>query len=207
MKSRSSRFYFAASLLLGIAIVSAFAISESVSAGLRSLVGAQPMVTRTWDGGGATDNWTEAANWSGDVAPTGGDAVVFDGTSAKNAVVDTDFSVASVQIIAGYTGTISQGNSDLTVGGIYEQLSGSYVGGNGVLTIASTFTLNGGSFTAPTGTLNFPSAVTIASGATFNPNGGTVAFVGVGNQNLSIPGGFSLNNVIVNKASNTGLFL
>src|SRR5215218_1766759 len=28
----------------------------------------------TWDGGGNNNNWTTAANWVGDVAPTGGAA-------------------------------------------------------------------------------------------------------------------------------------
>lgn len=37
--------------------------------------------TRTWDGGGATNNWSEAANWSGDTVPDAGDDVVFDTTS------------------------------------------------------------------------------------------------------------------------------
>src|SRR5262245_54450636 len=31
----------------------------------------------TWDGGGADNKWTTAANWAGDVAPKGGDELVF----------------------------------------------------------------------------------------------------------------------------------
>src|SRR5262245_25659001 len=33
----------------------------------------------TWDGGGSDNNWTTAANWAGDVAPTpnAGDILVF----------------------------------------------------------------------------------------------------------------------------------
>src|SRR5687768_13075901 len=31
----------------------------------------------TWDGGGADDNWTTAANWAGDVAPQPGDDIVY----------------------------------------------------------------------------------------------------------------------------------
>src|SRR5262245_25340272 len=31
----------------------------------------------TWDGGGADNHWTTAANWVGDVAPQAGDDVVF----------------------------------------------------------------------------------------------------------------------------------
>ena len=34
--------------------------------------------TRTWDGGGADNNWATAANWNGpDIAPVGGDSVAF----------------------------------------------------------------------------------------------------------------------------------
>ncbi len=33
-----------------------------------------------WDGGGANNNWTTAANWVGDLAPVAGDALVFAGT-------------------------------------------------------------------------------------------------------------------------------
>src|SRR5258708_4703611 len=38
-------------------------------------------VNRTWDGGGLTNNWSEAANWSGDIVPGSGDIAIFDGTS------------------------------------------------------------------------------------------------------------------------------
>src|SRR6476661_1563907 len=31
----------------------------------------------TWDGGGADNHWTTAANWAGDVAPQAGDDLVF----------------------------------------------------------------------------------------------------------------------------------
>src|SRR3954464_9544422 len=35
--------------------------------------------TVVWNGGGADDNWTTAANWVGGAAPVAGDVVVFDG--------------------------------------------------------------------------------------------------------------------------------
>ena len=66
---------------------------------------AQPTsaLNRTWDGGGATQNWSDAANWSGDVIPGSGDIAVFDGTSTKNAIIDPAFagSIAGIQINAG----------------------------------------------------------------------------------------------------------
>lgn len=40
--------------------------------------------TRTWDGGGTTNNWTEAANWVGDTAPGPGDNLVFPAGAARS---------------------------------------------------------------------------------------------------------------------------
>ncbi|MFI5428592.1 hypothetical protein [Aeromicrobium sp. UC242_57] len=39
--------------------------------------------TRTWDGGGATSSWSEAANWVGDVAPSLAAALVFPAGTSK----------------------------------------------------------------------------------------------------------------------------
>ena len=38
---------------------------------------------RTWDGGGTTNNWTEAANWVGDIAPFAWDSLVFPAGAAR----------------------------------------------------------------------------------------------------------------------------
>src|SRR5439155_11265800 len=37
----------------------------------------------TWDGGGADNRWTTAANWAGDIAPNAGDDLVFPAVAAK----------------------------------------------------------------------------------------------------------------------------
>lgn len=62
--------------------------------------------SRTWDGGGTTSKWSEAANWAGDTAPTAGSALVFPQGAAKRSTVN-DFasgtSFASITIAdAGY---------------------------------------------------------------------------------------------------------
>lgn len=108
--------------LLGALTISVLAViyfSQSVSA-----------VNITWDGGGATNNWSEAANWSGDTVPGSGDIAVFDGTSTKDATIDAAFagSVAGMQINAGYTGTITQASGvSLTVGSSgYTQTVGTF---------------------------------------------------------------------------------
>ncbi len=39
--------------------------------------------TKTWDGGGASDNWGDAANWNADGVPTSSDAVVLDNSTVN----------------------------------------------------------------------------------------------------------------------------
>ncbi len=38
---------------------------------------------KTWDGGGADNNWGTAANWLNDVAPVAGDDLIFPVNAAK----------------------------------------------------------------------------------------------------------------------------
>src|SRR5262245_47621643 len=52
--------------------------------------------TRTWDGGGGSNLWTEFANWQGDVAPQANDDLVFPEVAARknnvnNFAAGTDF--------------------------------------------------------------------------------------------------------------------
>jgi Putative Ig domain len=69
--------------------------------------------TCTWTGDGPDANWSTAANWSGTAVPTASDLVIFDGTGTGPCVLDTSMArvttIASLQIQAGYTGTISSG--------------------------------------------------------------------------------------------------
>ena len=66
------------------------------------------MAVRTWDGGGSTNNWSEAANWSSDTKPTTGDDVVFDGTSSKACTLDEDTAnIATLTLSTGYNAAFS----------------------------------------------------------------------------------------------------
>ncbi len=66
-----------------------------------------------WDGGGATNNWSEAANWVDDVKPGAGDDVLFDATSVKYAIIDEAVAVASLTVTAAYTGAgVNDGHLD-----------------------------------------------------------------------------------------------
>lgn len=58
----------------------------------------ESMLTVTWDGEGATDNWSEAKNWDNDIVPNGGDDVILNGADV---VVDGDFQVRSASINGG----------------------------------------------------------------------------------------------------------
>jgi len=90
--------------------------------------------TRTWDGEGGTNNWSEPANWSGNVAPDplGGDFVIFNGTSSKNVTIDVPVIVIGFQINSPYGGEISQGASSVTVNGAFTQADGTFTGGSGI---------------------------------------------------------------------------
>ena len=58
-------------------IVGVVALVAAVFVGGR-LISAQSAQTRTWDGGGADNNWSTAGNWSADDAPDGtGEAALF----------------------------------------------------------------------------------------------------------------------------------
>src|SRR5204862_7924354 len=54
----------------------------------------------TWDGGGADNHWTTAANWVGDVAPQPGDDLVFPKGAAQLANVNDFPAGTSVHSIA-----------------------------------------------------------------------------------------------------------
>src|SRR5881409_4058189 len=197
-KIRSLRLFLIATLTIGALAVLYF--SRPASA-----------VNRTWDGGGGADhNWSNPLNWSGDTIPGAGDVAVFDGTSTNDSTIDAGFagSVAGIQINAGYTGTVTKAAGvTLTVGSSgYSQATGTFTGGNSALDINGTFTLSGGTFNAPSGTLNFSSDVTVAAVATFNPNGGTVGFVGNSQTFIVVPATFTLSNITINKTGGNSLF-
>ena len=135
-------------------------------------------VTRTWDGGGADDLWSTAANWSGDAAPAAADDVVFNATSTKNATVDAALTVNSVTVNAGYTGTITQAAA-LTVTNAFTQSSGTFQGTAanatfGSLTLTSTAVFNAPSSTLTINSQSYAGLFDKAASAVFNANGGTV---------------------------------
>lgn len=134
---------------------------------------------KTWDGGGAGENWSEAENWSCDAVPTLNDTVIFDGTSTKNATLDIGVTVGNLRINSGYSGTISQGASSVVVGGEFNQSSGTFAGGGGEIDFNGNFILSGGMFTASSGNTFSNGGFSHSTGGTFLHNNGTVTFDGV----------------------------
>lgn len=125
------------SYVLGLTFPASFFVPVAQAAG----------ATRTWDGGGADNNATTAANWSSDTAPTAGDLVVFDSTSTKNCTwnISAATTFASFSINSGYTGTISLSNS-LTMTGAYTQATGTltFNAASVVVTAGENSTVSGG---------------------------------------------------------------
>lgn len=141
-------------------------------------------VSRTWDGGGATNNWSDAVNWSGDAVPTSADDAVFNSTNVKNSAIDTAFTVNSVAVNSGYSGTITQ-NAALTTTGSFVQNAGTFTGGADNLDVGA-FSLTAGNFTATVGILNVNNSYFSVTGGTFNANGGTVSINGI-SQSFNAP--------------------
>src|SRR3954468_23870446 len=69
--------------------------------------------TRTWDGGGTDANWQTAANWSGDVAPSAGDDLVFPASGAQQANNNNFFLLTSFNSITVEGGAYTLGGNPI----------------------------------------------------------------------------------------------
>jgi phosphodiesterase/alkaline phosphatase D-like protein len=88
--------------------------------------------TRVWTALGGDKLWSNALNWSGQTVPIAGDAVLFDGTSTTDCIVDyTANNLASITLDTLYTGTVRF--TPYAVEGTI-----------GSLTLTSSLTVNGG---------------------------------------------------------------
>jgi hypothetical protein len=153
-----------------------------------------------WDGGGTTNNWSEGANWVGDVVPGLGETAVFGDLSSKNAIIDIPVTIQGLIIDTFYTGTITQSSTmTVTLGSTgYNQSAGTFVGADTAIDINGAFTLSGGNMTSTSVTMSVQSNFTI-SGGTFTHNSGSVAFDG--NAKTVDIGATALNNVTINQGA------
>ncbi len=160
---------------------------------------------RSWDGEGASNNWSEAANWNCDSVPVFGAEVVFDGTSPKNVDVDVPIVVQSLTTNAGYTGTVAFGVSDATIGSITLN-SGAIAGGSGLAAVSGITTHTNGTLAGGTGQMTFNGSYTMSGGSVVGGQG-TMSFVNNFNHSA---GAFSASSGPLNfggyRISGTGSF-
>jgi hypothetical protein len=173
-------------------------------------VGPVSAATRVWDGGGVTNNWSEAANWSGDTVPNLNDFVAFDGTSTKDVTIDasgpqgSNINVGIIQIGSGYTGTITQApgvNVRMTVDFNQSEPLSTFIGGSGDLDIDQNFFLSGGTFTSPAGRLLVGASFSRTAG-TFLHNNGTVV-LDFFSGNIGVSGSETFHNLTFNAINHT----
>ncbi|MCC9656619.1 cadherin domain-containing protein [Rhodopirellula halodulae] len=137
-----------------------------------------------WDGGGATNDWTDADNWNHDLVPEADDIVVFNATSTKDSTLDAAFAgaISEIQVNAGYTGTLTfdrtlTNTGDLLIADGTVDTNGQNVDTEGFINIT------GGTLTIDGSTLNLGDDF-IHSGGTLNTNGSTLYFDGTGDRSL-----------------------
>ena len=150
---------------------------------------------RIWTGLGLTNDWTEAANWSGAAVPGPGDTATFDATSSKPATLAASASVAGLTITGGYSGTITQSpGTTVTIGASgYSQTGGTFAGGTAAVTVNGPFTLAGGLFTSTSGVLTVTRAFTATAGSFAHAGGTTV--LSTSTATISAPSGITFSNL------------
>ncbi len=87
--------------------------------GVRCDIGALEEGGIIWDGGGADNNFSTAANWEGDVVPNTLNYAIFNAVSGKNITVDGSPEVRGVIYGGGYTGNMTVDGGDLRVRDIF----------------------------------------------------------------------------------------
>ena len=141
--------------------------------------------------GSVLSNWNNVLNWSttsgglpGASVPGSSDAVIFDIGGPANCSIDATINIASITVLAGYAGTISQNANTISIGGAATFSGGSFIGGSANVTIAGTFILSGSPFTSTSAMLEIRGDAAFTSGS-FAHNNGTVRFNGNSSQTIS----------------------
>ena len=151
--------------------------------------GAASAANRFWVSGGSctavfadTNCWAQVSGGAtGFSVPTSADAVTFDGGGTGNCSINANLVVASMSILAGYTGTVTVnttgGNPDVRTTGNFSLQGGTFnLNGNklGVASIPATG-MTGGTFTTGTGgTVTSTGSVTV-NGTAFNGTAGSLS--------------------------------
>ncbi len=164
---------------------------------------------RYWIGNGG--NWNSAANWSAVSGGTGNatvpgtsDIAIFDGSSGP-CTINTNASVAGLQLQTGFVGTVTQ-SDDATVqvgASHYIQDAGTFLGGTKSFTMAAgNFTVNAGDFRAGSGQVLVFSQRFAVPGARFTAGTSFIRFetasnAGIMNISNTTPDVLYLGNVRV----------
>ncbi len=177
----------------------------------------------TWDGGGGDNNWTTAANWVGDIAPQGGDSLVFPvGAPRQTTTNDFDSGTWFDGITIADPNYVLGGNAIELDGDIAATYSAGValinlnmeLGSNVVIDVAAggVLALNGVISEGPHSTVTKTNAgqLTLAGANTFgngvNVNGGTLLISNgnaLGSGNTVVDSGASLlltNNITVSNS-------
>lgn len=200
--------------------------TNSINAGNNTAWSFDPMPSTTWTG--ATDsNWNTSTNWLGNSVPGTGEVALFTAAYNVDANIDVPVDVGGMQIIGGYSGTITQqsgqtltvgssgftqsngtfngGDSTITIGGPVTISDGTFTGGSSSIDVTGVFLQSGGSLTATSSTLSVLNELHL-TGGTFSNNSGTIRFWGSGNKYIDIASN-TLNHLFLDSYTNQIMFL
>jgi hypothetical protein len=142
------------------------------------LPAAHAVTSDTWTNGGGDNNWNTAANWSTGAVPGARALAIFSASNTANCTINATVNVAGIQIASGYTGTITQNNSEtITIGtSNYSQAGGTFAGSSNtgdVIVDNGNFSLTGGTFTnSAAGLTLFGASNTFTTGFNDGKEGG-----------------------------------
>ncbi len=140
--------------------------------------------TATWDGGGSDNNMNTAQNWTGDVAPSAGDDLVFPAGTARKTITNNYTAGTSFNSIT-FSGSTSSGETNYTFSGnsivLVDGVTTDFTSNGGSPTIGLAMQLGGQAFITSqnnnlilTGALNIGSNTVIFDGAGSNTIDGAI---------------------------------
>ena len=144
---------------------------------LTAILPASTGITKVWNGTGANNNWSNAANWTGGIAPVAGDSLEFPATAARLANTN-DLPVNMAFNRISYTGVTPNSNG-VTISGnalrLLQSLEFGWTGPGSFLGFDPPLTLD-----ATAATVHNTGTRTLALGGSLTAKGDSVAFNGDG---------------------------